>query len=79
MGNKEKISVNPNIINIDNNSEEEGKNYEFPQDSYKIRDYKTDNLKKNEYYIKFVTLNRQGYEFIHDRNYLSALLIFQKC
>ena len=79
MGNREKISVDPNIKNIDINSEEEGKNYEFPQDSYKIKDYKTDNLKKNEYYIKFVTLNRQGYEFIHDRNYLSALLIFQKC
>ena len=29
--------------------------------------------------IKYVTLNRQAYEFLHDRNYLSALLIFQKC
>lgn len=33
----------------------------------------------NECFIKYVTLNRQGFENIHERNYLSGLLIFQKC
>ena len=79
MGNIEKKSVNPNIINIDNNSEGEENNNELPSSTYKIKDYRTDNIIKNEYYIKYVTLNRQGFEFIHERNYLSALLIFQKC
>jgi len=52
---------------------------DFPENNYEIKDYKLDNLKKNEYYIKYVTLNRKGYEFIHDRNYISALSIFQNC
>ena len=77
--NKQKLRINPNIINIDNNSDEDVNNNELYKNSYKIKDYKNENLIKNEYYIKYVTLNRQAYEFLHDRNYLSALLIFQKC
>ena len=46
--------------------------------NYEIKDCIKENLMKNEYYIKYVTLNRQGYEFIHDRNYISGLIIFQK-
>jgi hypothetical protein len=54
-------------------------NNNYPKPSYEIKDYNNDNYIKNEYYIKYVTLNRQGYEQIHDRNYLSGLLVFQKC
>ena len=50
-----------------------------PRASYEIKDIKAENLKKNEYHIKYVTFNRQGYEFIHDRNYLSGLEVFKKC
>jgi len=66
INNKSPISL------INNNN-----NYSKPL--YEINDYNNDNYIKNEYYIKYVTLNRQGYEQIHDRNYLSGLLIFQKC
>lgn len=64
---------NKNIIPIDNSNN----NYSKPL--YEIQDYNNDNILMNEYYIKYVALNRQGYEHIHDRNYLSGLLIFQKC
>ena len=67
-----------NKIN-DNNSPNPNNNNEFSNLNYEIKNYKNENLEKNEYYIKYVTLNRQGYEFIHDRNYLKGLLIFQKC
>ena len=66
INNKSPIS----LININNN---------YSKPLYEINDYNNDNYIKNEYYIKYVTLNRQGYEQIHDRNYLSGLLIFQKC
>ena len=64
---------NKNSIPLVNN------NNNYPKPSYEIKDYNNDNYIKNEYYIKYVTLNRQGYEQIHDRNYLSGLLVFQKC
>ena len=38
-----------------------------------------ENIPEDEYYIKYVTLNRQGYEYIHERNYLSGLSIFKNC
>ena len=75
--NKNEINFNNNINNpslITNNNY----NNEFSKINYEIKDYKNDNLNKNEYYIKYVILNRQGFEFIHNRNYISALSIFQK-
>ena len=48
-------------------------------DSYEIKDPKTDILKKNENYIKYVTLNREGYEFIHKKDYSSGLKKFNEC
>jgi hypothetical protein len=38
-----------------------------------------DNIQEEEYYIKYVTLNRQGYEYIHERNYFSGLSTFKNC
>ena len=38
-----------------------------------------DNIPENAYYIKYVTLNRQGYEYIHERNYFSGLSTFKNC
>ena len=82
--NQEHNTENP-YQNIDKNNNNkrsisnDTKNNEFPKINYEIKDYKAENLSKNEYYIKYVTLNRQGYENIKERNYASALIIFQKC
>ena len=81
------LNINNNNINnqiynsnINNNiSPVLTNNNEYSNTNYEIKNYKNENLEKNEYYIKYVTLNRQGYEFIHDRNYLKGFLIFQKC
>ena len=63
--------------NINNPSIIRNNNKELTKIEYEIKDNKIDNLKKNEYYIKYVTLNRQGFEYIRERNYLSALTIFK--
>ena len=77
------IKLNNNSIHNNNlndyNSPILQNNNDYPKVNYEIKDYKNDNLIKNEYYIKYVTLNRQGYEYIHERNYKSGLLFFQKC
>ena len=81
--NKERKSINSNQYydkNINyNQSIPLNNNNEFPKVNYEIKDYKAENLSKNEYYIKYVILNRQGYENIQERNYSSALIIFKKC
>ena len=85
--NNEHIGINSNQYNQiynDNTNYKPTKsinnnNNEFPKINYEIKDYKAENLSKNEYYINYVTLNRQGYEYIKENNYSSALLIFQKC
>ena len=81
--NKERKSINSNQYydkNINyNQSIPLNNNNEFPKVNYEIKDYKAENLSKNEYYVKYVTLNRQGYENIQERNYSSALIIFKKC
>ena len=85
--NNEHIGINSNQFNQiynDNTNYKPTKsinnnNNEFPKINYEIKDYKAENLSKNEYYINYVTLNRQGYEYIKENNYSSALLIFQKC
>ena len=68
---KEKDYSNRNSIITNNNLS--------PRLSYEVKDYKNDNISNNEYYIKYVTLNRKGFEHIHERNYLSGLLVFQNC
>ena len=54
-------------------------NNEFQKVNYEIKDYKTENIAKNKFYIQYVTLNRQGFENIKERNYSSALLNFKNC
>ena len=82
---KENKSNNSNQLSDINDNYKQSKlsnnniNNEIPKLNYEIKDYKADNLSKNEYYIRYVTLNRQGCEFIQERNYKSALVIFQKC
>ena len=82
--NQEAKSINSNqYIDKNNNYKQtisiNNNNNEIPKINYEIKDYKAENLSKNEYYIKYVILNRQGYENIQERNYISALVIFQKC
>ena len=76
-------NINKNFENINNEQlkihNDNNHNNEFMKINYEIKDYKAENLSKNEYYVKYVTLNRQGYEFIQERDYTSALLRFQKC
>ena len=76
-------NINKNFENINNEqlkiNNDNNHNNEFMKINYEIKDYKAENLSKNEYYVKYVTLNRQGYEFIQERDYTSALLRFQKC
>ena len=81
INNKGKKSINAIKYEKANNNKPLilNNNNDNPNINYEIKDYKNENLMKNEYYIKYVTYNRQGYEFIHDRNYLSGLIIFQKC
>ena len=84
---KDNKSINYNKINEKNNNNYNQSspinnnkiNSEFPQLNYEIRDYKAENLSKNQYYIKYVTLNRQGCEYIQNRDFQSALIIFQNC
>ncbi len=54
-------------------------NNEFVNVNYEIKDPVGDNVSKNECYIKYVTLNREGYEYILGKNYKSALVIFKNC
>ena len=54
-------------------------NNEFQKVNYEIKDYKAENIAKNKFYIQYVTLNRQGFENIKERNYSSALLNFKNC
>ena len=72
--NFEKINNEQVPINNDNNHDNE-----FSKINYEIKDYKAENLAKNEYYVKYVALNRQGYEYIKERDYKSAMIIFQQC
>ena len=68
-----------NNINHTPNKSQNNKNNEFQKINYEIKDYKAENTLKNQYYIQYVTLNRQGFEYIKEKNYSSALLIFKKC
>ena len=81
---REHKSTNSNQFNDINNNHKKVKsinnnNNEFPKVNYEIKDYKAENISKNEYYIQYVTLNRQGYENTKERNFTSALIIFEKC
>ena len=73
------VNNNLNDMNLENINNDNNHNNEFMKINYEIKDYKAENLSKNEYYVKYVTLNRQGYEFIQERDYTFALLRFQKC
>jgi hypothetical protein len=76
-----------NINNLNQNDDDMNNNYkssinnnnEFVNVNYEIKDPMKDNISKNEYYIKYVTLNREGYEYILGKNYKSALVIFKNC
>ena len=92
MNNKyENINNKYNTINLNQNNEINNNNInnkpfistndnsEFQKINYEIKDYKAENISKNKYYIQYVTLNRQGFENIKERNYSSALLNFKNC
>ena len=92
MNNKyENINNKYNTINLNQNNEINNNNInnkpfistndnsEFQKINYEIKDYKAENIAKNKYYIQYVTLNRQGFENIKERNYSSALLNFKNC
>ena len=74
-------NVNPLLVNSnnDNNNINNENNEIFPIINYEIKDSKQENISKNEYYINYVTLNREGFENIRERNYSEALIRFQKC
>jgi len=75
---KDKHNPNYKDSNIEDNNQMIN-NKDCPNIIDELNYNNLDNIPENEYYIKYVTLNRQGYEYIHERNYFSGLSTFKNC
>lgn len=78
--NSKYLNDEQNSINISQNIENNNNNQMINKEAIdELENNNLDNTPRNEYYIKYVTLNRQGYEYIHEKNYYSGLSTFKNC